>query len=211
MLHIASKGTLLIPLILFLCVFLLFNDSFYTGFCLGFDEYMNVVLDEAEELNMKTQNRNKLGRILLKGDNITMIHAVPMLISVGALLVLLFSSVHGILNAGVQLRIEELFDTPGHTNNWAVLVCTSRFWFNYRHVSNVLALYHTVKRLGIPDSVFGIDKYSSNIILMLAEDVPCNPRNPRPGEHLMPFTFNVLYTHSVHHFFRYIAVTLTGL
>lgn len=38
---------------------------------------MNVVLDEAEELNMKTQNRNKLGRILLKGDNITMIHAVP--------------------------------------------------------------------------------------------------------------------------------------
>ncbi|VDM77734.1 unnamed protein product [Strongylus vulgaris] len=42
----------------------------------GFDEYMNVVLDEAEELNMKTQSRNKLGRILLKGDNITMIHAV---------------------------------------------------------------------------------------------------------------------------------------
>jgi glycosylphosphatidylinositol transamidase (GPIT) subunit GPI8 len=20
----------------------------------------------------------------------------------------------------------------GHTNNWAVLVCTSRYWFNYR-------------------------------------------------------------------------------
>ncbi|EYB86548.1 hypothetical protein Y032_0277g1129 [Ancylostoma ceylanicum] len=95
-----------------------------------------------------------------------------MVIGVGFLLVLFSSSVLGILNAGVQLRIEELFDTPGHTNNWAVLVCTSRFWFNYRHVSNVLALYHTVKRLGIPDS---------NIILMLAEDVPCNPRNPRPG------------------------------
>ncbi|EPB76046.1 LSM domain protein [Ancylostoma ceylanicum] len=47
------------------------------GYIIGFDEYMNVVLDEAEELNMKTQNRNKLGRILLKGDNITMIHAVP--------------------------------------------------------------------------------------------------------------------------------------
>ncbi|EPB76047.1 hypothetical protein ANCCEY_04893 [Ancylostoma ceylanicum] len=95
-----------------------------------------------------------------------------MVIGVGFLLVLFSSSVLGILNAGVQLRIEELFDTPGHTNNWAVLVCTSRFWFNYRHVSNVLALYHTVKRLGIPDS---------NIILMLAEDVPCNPRNPRPA------------------------------
>ncbi|VDL74276.1 unnamed protein product [Nippostrongylus brasiliensis] len=46
------------------------------GYIIGFDEYMNVVLDEAEELNVKSQNRNKLGRILLKGDNITMIHAV---------------------------------------------------------------------------------------------------------------------------------------
>lgn len=60
----------------------------------------------------------------------------------------------------------------GHSNNWAVLVCTSRFWFNYRHVANVLSLYHSVKRLGIPDS---------QIILMLADDMPCNARNPRPA------------------------------
>ena len=39
-----------------------------------------------------------------------------------------------------------------HTNNWAVLVDTSRFWFNYRHVANVLSVYRSVKRLGIPDS-----------------------------------------------------------
>lgn len=38
-----------------------------------------------------------------------------------------------------------------HTNNWAVLVDTSRFWFNYRHVANVLSMYRSVKRLGIPD------------------------------------------------------------
>ncbi|KAK6740612.1 hypothetical protein RB195_008830 [Necator americanus] len=95
-----------------------------------------------------------------------------MVVGAGILLLISASFASAILNAGIQLRIEELFDTPGHTNNWAVLVCTSRFWFNYRHVSNVLALYHTVKRLGIPDS---------NIILMLAEDVACNPRNPRPG------------------------------
>jgi glycosylphosphatidylinositol transamidase (GPIT) subunit GPI8 len=38
-----------------------------------------------------------------------------------------------------------------HTNNWAVLVDTSRFWFNYRHVANVLSIYRSVKRLGIPD------------------------------------------------------------
>ncbi|GAA6042294.1 hypothetical protein JCM8097_000621 [Rhodosporidiobolus ruineniae] len=55
------------------------------------------------------------------------------------------------------------------TNNWAVLVCTSRFWFNYRHMANTLAMYRTVKRLGIPDS---------QIILMLADDAACNPRNP---------------------------------
>ncbi|GAA5907208.1 hypothetical protein JCM8208_006720 [Rhodotorula glutinis] len=58
------------------------------------------------------------------------------------------------------------------TNNWAVLVCTSRFWFNYRHIANTLAMYRTVKRLGIPDS---------QIILMLADDVACNPRNPFAG------------------------------
>lgn len=38
-----------------------------------------------------------------------------------------------------------------HTNNWAVIVDTSRFWFNYRHAANVLSIYRSVKRLGIPD------------------------------------------------------------
>lgn len=59
-----------------------------------------------------------------------------------------------------------------HTSNWAVLVSTSRFWFNYRHMANVLSLYRTVKRLGIPDS---------QIILMLPDDMACNPRNTFPG------------------------------
>ncbi|KAI5846796.1 peptidase C13 family-domain-containing protein [Tricharina praecox] len=59
-----------------------------------------------------------------------------------------------------------------HTSNWAVLVSTSRFWFNYRHLANVLSMYRTVKRLGIPDS---------QIILMLADDVACNPRNIFPA------------------------------
>lgn len=59
-----------------------------------------------------------------------------------------------------------------HSNNWAVLVCSSRYWYNYRHVANVLSIYRTVKRLGIPDS---------RIILMLADNMPCNPRNPKPA------------------------------
>lgn len=41
--------------------------------------------------------------------------------------------------------------TSSHTNNWAVIVDTSRFWFNYRHAANVLSIYRSVKRLGIPD------------------------------------------------------------
>ncbi|KAL8369798.1 hypothetical protein RB595_000236 [Gaeumannomyces hyphopodioides] len=64
------------------------------------------------------------------------------------------------------------FVAAEHTSNWAVLVCTSRFWFNYRHLANVLSIYRTVKRLGIPDS---------QIILMLPDDMACNPRNAFPG------------------------------
>ncbi|PVU88994.1 hypothetical protein BB561_005618 [Smittium simulii] len=69
-----------------------------------------------------------------------------------------------------SLALEGIFSSSGHTNNWAVLVCTSRFWFNYRHVANTLSMYRTVKRLGIPDS---------NIILMLADDMACNSRNKK--------------------------------
>ncbi|KAF3455255.1 hypothetical protein FNV43_RR05703 [Rhamnella rubrinervis] len=64
-------------------------------------------------------------------------------------------------------------ETTMHTNNWAVLVCTSRFWFNYRHMANTLSLYRTVKRLGIPDE---------RIILMLADDMACNARNKYPAQ-----------------------------
>jgi GPI-anchor transamidase subunit K len=97
----------------------------------------------------------------------------------------------------------------GHTSNWAVLLSTSRYWFNYRHISDALTFYHICRRsgmavagscnlhrsdaftchhpcsqlarngccltcrLGIPDS---------NIILMLPDDMACNPRNPHPGQ-----------------------------
>ena len=30
-------------------------------------------------------------------------------------------------------------------------MCSSRYWFNYRHVANTLSIYRSVKRLGIPD------------------------------------------------------------
>ncbi|CAN7991741.1 probable small nuclear ribonucleoprotein E [Ixodes scapularis] len=43
------------------------------GHIIGFDEYMNLVLDDAEEIYTKTKQRKQVGRILLKGENITLI------------------------------------------------------------------------------------------------------------------------------------------
>ncbi|OCF44878.1 phosphatidylinositol glycan, class K [Kwoniella heveanensis CBS 569] len=83
---------------------------------------------------------------------------------------------HGHGHGQIEPQLNELFGnstTAGrHTNNWAVLVCSSRYWFNYRHMANTLAMYRTLKRLGLPDS---------NIILMLSDDVACNARNAFPA------------------------------
>lgn len=46
------------------------------GIIIGFDEYMNIVMDDAEEVHMKSKGRKTLGRILLKGDAITLIQSV---------------------------------------------------------------------------------------------------------------------------------------
>jgi small nuclear ribonucleoprotein E len=48
------------------------KDMRIEGRIIGFDEYMNLVLDEAEEISLKKKTRKPLGRILLKGDNITL-------------------------------------------------------------------------------------------------------------------------------------------
>jgi len=86
-------------------------------------------------------------------------------------LLILISSTFA-LDENIHRKVKETFKTSSHSNNWAVLVCTSRFWFNYRHIANALSIYRSVKRLGIPDS---------QIILMLSDDMACNPRNPSPG------------------------------
>ncbi|KAL9188413.1 hypothetical protein ACHAXT_006791 [Thalassiosira profunda] len=45
------------------------------GQIVGFDEYMNFVLDGATEVDLKTDKRVDVGRILLKGDSITLLQA----------------------------------------------------------------------------------------------------------------------------------------
>eukprot|EP00759_Apiculatamorpha_spiralis_P013447 PhF_6_TR20135/c0_g1_i1/m.29264/K05290/PIGK; phosphatidylinositol glycan, class K len=73
---------------------------------------------------------------------------------------------------GVQADGEHNSTHSPHTNNWAVIVSTSRFWFNYRHTANALSFYHVARKNGVPDS---------NIVLMLSDDIPCNGRNTYPG------------------------------
>jgi len=48
------------------------------GRIIGFDEFMNLVIDEAEEVYVGKvpKPRRAIGRILLKGDNITLIQQV---------------------------------------------------------------------------------------------------------------------------------------
>ena len=43
------------------------------GQIVGYDEYMNLVLDQAAEVHMKRGTVKPLGRIMLKGDNVTLI------------------------------------------------------------------------------------------------------------------------------------------
>lgn len=57
-------------------------------------------------------------------------------------------------------------------DTFAVIVSSSRYWFNYRHNADALAIYHAVRRLGLPDT---------HIILMLADNPACSPHNPTPG------------------------------
>ena len=49
------------------------SDLRIEGKIIGFDEYMNVVLEDAEEIRVKAGTRREVGRIMLKGDNISVI------------------------------------------------------------------------------------------------------------------------------------------
>ena len=43
------------------------------GVIIGFDEFMNLTLDEAKEIDLKKGTSEDLGKILLKGDSITLL------------------------------------------------------------------------------------------------------------------------------------------
>ena len=66
---------------------------------------------------------------------------------------------------------------------WAIIVASSRYWFNYRHSANAVSVYKTMKDLGISDS---------HIIFMNAIDFSIDSRNNKPG--YVMFNSNYKYT-----------------
>ncbi len=65
----------------------------------------------------------------------------------------------------------EFFSLP-LTGNKALLVASSTGWANYRHQADVLAMYQLLKSHGYSDA---------DIILIMADDLADNPKNPEKG------------------------------
>jgi ABC-type branched-subunit amino acid transport system substrate-binding protein len=63
---------------------------------------------------------------------------------------------------------------PGpKTGSWALLVAASDGWDNYRHQADVMGQYQRLRSFGVP---------AAHIIVVSADDLAHNRRNPRPGD-----------------------------
>lgn len=61
---------------------------------------------------------------------------------------------------------------PPAQSLWALVAALSTGWENYRHQADALAQYRVLKANGLDDD---------HIILILADDLASNPKNPEPG------------------------------
>lgn len=50
------------------------ENLWFQGVIIGFDEWMNLTLDNAKEINIKKGTVEPLGRIILKGDTLSVVH-----------------------------------------------------------------------------------------------------------------------------------------
>lgn len=64
-------------------------------------------------------------------------------------------------------------DYPALHERWAVVVCASSGWFNYRHHADALSIYQLLKANGYDDR---------HIVLITDDDVAFDHRNPLQGE-----------------------------
>jgi glycosylphosphatidylinositol transamidase (GPIT) subunit GPI8 len=58
--------------------------------------------------------------------------------------------------------------SAGNSEVFAIIVSSSRYWFNYRHTSNALAIYKSLRNRNVSDD---------HILLYLAEQHACDSRN----------------------------------
>lgn len=75
-------------------------------------------------------------------------------------------------------------DYPELQDNYAVLVAASEGWRNYRHQADVLGFYHYLKGQGYDDD---------HILLIMADDIAYNEKNPMPGVVRRELSGNNLY------------------
>ncbi len=68
---------------------------------------------------------------------------------------------HDIHNGNVHAEASE----SSHTNNWAVLVCASRYWFNYR--VRIVGLYLCILYLKKCFWMIAYGEYVRNVRLMI--------------------------------------------
>jgi hypothetical protein len=66
----------------------------------------------------------------------------------------------------------KVINYPELKDNYAVLVAASEGWKNYRHQADVLGMYHFLKAKGYDDD---------HILLIMADDIAYNERNPLQG------------------------------
>lgn len=80
-----------------------------------------------------------------------------------------------LLTAALPAHAQALKPATGKSgsNNWAVIVSSSRYLFNYRHTANALTMYHALRQHGIDDD---------HILLFLSDSFACDPRNVYPAE-----------------------------
>jgi small nuclear ribonucleoprotein E len=53
------------------------NKVVIEGKIIGFDEFMNIVLDDAWEVYLRDDSRLHMGRMLLRGECVGIVHVIP--------------------------------------------------------------------------------------------------------------------------------------
>ncbi|CCW61222.1 unnamed protein product [Phytomonas sp. EM1] len=92
------------------------------------------------------------------------------LVFLTSLLSLFFVSLAQVTASGPQTPPPLRRQKPNERiNNWVVIVGGARYYFNYRHTLNSLAIYNIAREHGIDDD---------HILFFSSDGIACDPRNP---------------------------------